>query len=523
MIQRAVRFLHKEPTIWGPISLLFTLAIAVKTAIPFDLLFIAAAGLFLSARWHMRGFCYSLVLLAVGGVAKHAFVVTDHLWQLGIEGSMACAFFIIAVAFEQGASFIESLNSQMQTRKAAVENLEEEISKVQESAQSQQIAFQEKVATLQKELEDLQTEHSSMLILNEVLRKTTARHVVDSETVHAKNFELLRKVDALKAEYETLETQLIRLKNTDEMAIQNRQLMKELNTARYEKEQTHLINETLARLYARESLKAKDADAEAASVAIQLEAARKEVERIAAPLEESLASARTENSLLKFEFERANLESNRAREQLLKLGEIQTERNFLRDRLEAAMEEIVHLQQKPKEVIQDPLVIEQLQCAEEQIESLQQEIALLQQRPKEVVQDPLLVEQLQRAEEKIGDLHKEMAQMQPDSRLSEELAYVQEKVVKLSHIEPLFKQLKKQFEEKTQILHQVRSDLFKSDTELQKLRMEKDALELNPIPKEVEKEVQDLSAQIVALEDENLQLQELISILSDPAPKQKKK
>lgn len=522
MMQRAVRFLHKEPTIWGPISLLFTLAIAVKTTIPFDLLFISAAGLFLSARWHMRGFCYSLVLLTVGAIAKHAFVVTDHLWQLGIEGSMACAFFIIAVAFEQGASFIESLHSQMQTRKAAVENLEDEIAKVQETAQGQQIVFQEKVATLQKELEDLQADHSSILILNEVLRKTTARHSNEAESMNAKNFELLRKVDALKAEYETLESQLIRLKNTDAMAIQNQQLMKELNAARYEKEQTHLINETLARLYARESLKAKDADAEAASMAIQLDAARQEAERVAGPLEESLAAAKNEIVLLKFEFEKANLEANRAREQLLRLAEIQTERNFLRERLESAMEEIALLQQKPKEIVefkQDPLLVEQLQQAEEQIQDLQKQMAHLQQNPP-------FQEQLMRAEEKIGDLQKELDRIKREPNLTEELAFAQERILKLSQIEPLFKQLKKQFEEKNQILHQVRSDLFKSDTELQRLRLEKEAFDLNPVPKEVEKEVQDLSAQILALEEENQQLHELITVLSDSsgaAPKQKKK
>jgi chromosome segregation ATPase len=520
MIQRAVRFLHKEPTIWGPISLLFTLAVAVKTAIPFDLVFIAVSGLFLCSFWHMRGCCYSLVLLAVASIFKHAFVVTDHLWELGVEGSMACAFFIIALAFEQGASFIESLHSQMQTRKAALENLEEEIAKVQETAQGQQISFQEKVATLQKELEDLQVDHSSILILNEVLRKTTARHVTESEAVHVRNFELLRKMDILKAEYEDCETQLIRLKNTDAMAIENRKLLKELNAARYEKEQTHLINETLARLYARESLKAKDADSEAASLTDQLAAARKEAEQIAQPLEENLSAARSEIGMLKYEFEKNSMEANRAREQLLKLGEIQTEKNFLKERLQAAMEEIAHLQQKPRE---------QLQSAEEKIAELQKEIASLQQNPIQVVEfkeDPLLMEKLQVAQQQIEELQNEITLIKQEPKMSEELAFAQEKVMHLSQIEPLFKQLKKQFEEKNQILHQVRSDLFKSDTELQRLRMEKEALELTPMPKEVEREVQDLGAQIMALEEENQQLQELITVLSDSpsaAPKQKKK
>jgi hypothetical protein len=471
MMQRVVRFLQKEPTIWGPISLLFTVSLAVKTAIPFDLLFVAAAGLFLSARLQIRGCCYSLILLALAGIVKHSFFISDHLWYLGVEGSIACAFFITALAFEQGAAWIDSLQSQMETRKAALENVEEELSKVQQSAQEQQIIFQEKVSTLQRELEEVQTEHSSLLILNEVLRKTTARHIKETETISGAFLNLERQIVLLRGENEFAEKELARIKNSEALVIQNSELMKELNQARYDKEQTHLINETLARLHYKEVLKAKDADREAASLQEQLSAAHKEVRRIAEPLETELAAARQRVQTLEAEFEKSSLEANRAREHLLKLGEIQTERNFLKERLQAALEEIALLQQKP--VVREPEVI--------------------------VKTDPQLVEQLK---------------------------FAQEKMVHLSQIEPLFKQLKKQFDEKNQILHETRSVYFKADTELQKLKMEKAALELNPLPKEVQNELESLSEQVSALEEENQELQELISILTDTpsdAAKRKKK
>jgi hypothetical protein len=390
MMQKAIRFLHKEPTIWGPISLLCTLAIGVKSSIPFDLLALAAAGLFLSARLQLRGCCYSLVLLAVIACFKHAFLVSDHLWELGLEASLACAFFVTALSFEQGSTWIESLQSQMQTRVAAIENLEEELAKYRQTGQEQQIAFQEKVATLQKELEEIQADHSSILILNEVLRKTTARHIQENEALNLELGDLKQQKDLLKAEYVQSQKELERLSRTEPFVLQNAELTKELNAARYEKEQTHLINETLARLYARENLKAKEADAEVAQLTDQLRSARVETH---------------------------------------------------------------------------------------------------------------------------------------DPEVKEHLAFAQEKVYQLSQIEPLFKQLKKQFEEKSEILHQVRSELFISDTELQKLKMERGALELNPLPKEVEVELHALSSQICALEEENQELQELISILSDPsdAAKRKKK
>ncbi len=388
MMQRAIRFLQKESTLWGPLSLLCTLALGVKGAIPFDLLFTAAIGLILCACWQLRGCCYSFLLLGVGAVIRHGFFVSDHLWQLGLEGSLACAFLITALAFEQKNILVESLESQIGTGKAALKNLEEELAKTQETSQEQQIIFQEKVAGLQKEFEDLQTEHSSILILNEVLRKTTARHAQESETLSANLLDLQRQMALLKAEYAECQNDLTRLANSDAMATQNRELIKELNAVRYEKEQTHLINETLARLYARENLKAKESEQEVSSLADQLAAAHREVHRITQSREHP-------------------------------------------------------------------------------------------------------------------------------PQIAEQLAFAKEKMMHLSQIEPLFKQLKKQFEEKNQVLHETRSELFKSDTELQKLKIEKMALEFNPIPKEAEEEIHALSAQILALEEENRQMEELISVLTD--------
>lgn len=348
-------------TLWGPVSLLCTLAIGSASL---DLLFMALLGFVLSARLQLRGCSYALIALGLAAIVRHSFFYSDHLWQLGLEGSMACAFFLTALAFEERAHQLASLDAQVQTGKAALEAAEEERASIQLSAQELQIGFQDKAAALQKELEDLQADHSSILILNEVLRKTTARHIQEGEGLAAKVLDLQREKEEWQSAPRPFHADCS-------------ELLKELNAARYEKEQTHLINETLARLYARERFKAKEADQEAASLAEQLAAARK--------------------------------------------------------------------------------------------------------------REPL-----------------------------------EEKKKHLSEIEPMFKQLKKQFEEKNGILHQVRAELFKTDTELQKVKMEKAALELNPIPEEVEEELQGLGHQIAALEEENQHLQELISLLSDPAYRKKK-
>ncbi len=468
MMQRAIQFLQREPAIWGPISLLCTVAIGIKTAIPFDLLFLSASGLILCARWHMRGWSYSLLLLTLVAIIKHSFLVSDHLWQLGVEGSLACAFLIIALASEQGAAWIESLQSQMETRDATVQNLEEELVKTREMTQEQQIAFQEKISLLQKELEEIQSDHSSILILNEVLRKTSARATQENEALHASLLDVRRQKEILKAEFEECRHDIERLSNADSMARQNAELLKELNSARYEREQTHLINETLARLYARESLKAKDSDQEAASLADQLTATRKEVGRLIA---------------LSDQFTTSQKDLERLSNELAEKNAVLQEQGALTEQLHAA-----------RKIAENTALALEIQVRKRA--ELEKELQELMNRPK------------------------------VDPEVVENLAFAQKKMMHLSQIEPLFKQLKKQFDEKTNILHQTRVDLFRTDTELQQLKIERSALDLQPVPKEVENELKILTEEILILEEENRELQEIVTLLTEnpqDAAKRKKK
>lgn len=447
MMQKAIHLVQRDASIWASLFLLCLFAIGAKTGITFDLLFVAISGFYLCARWQIRGCCYALALLCVDAVGRHALFVTDHMFQLGIEGSLACTFFVTALAFEQGSGLVDSLTSQIQSRETALDNLEEDFSKAQQESLTQQVAFQERIALLQKELEELQTEHSSILILNEVLRKTTARHGQENTVLSSKVLDADRHIAQIKSEYEECKKDLARLKDSDKLAIANTELMQELNQARYDKAQTHLINETLARLYLKENLKAKDADSEASALTEQLNFARKESARVQSQMEEI--------ERLKSQIEEMRKETSLLAEQLANVPKEQT----------------AHLVQE----------IDRLQHQAQKAEQMR---ALT----KAVEQDPDLAEQLNAAHEHIS---------------------------RLLQIEPQLRQLRQQFDEKNQVLHQVRSELFQTETELQKLRMEKAALELHPVPKEVEKELEDLTAELMALEEENKELQELITVLND--------
>lgn len=542
VFERAIGFWRKEAeegslsqipfSIFGPICLICTFALSAKVPMPFDLLFLALSGLYLSARWQMRGFVYSLILLALGGGIKHFLLDSGHLWQLGIEGSLAISFFITALSFEESSSFIQSLISQMDASSSVVRNLEEEISAVREQATAQQMALQEKVAVLQKELEELQTDHSSILILNEVLRKTSARHAEEKEALGETSLNQKAQISILQLNLETVEKELKRLSNSESLIVENKQLTKELNAARLEREQTHLINETLARLHAKESLKAKELSEQIHAV---LEEKQKTLQQ--------LGSAQSEVEMFTKRLEQMALERENARVSLMQMADIKTEKNFLQERLKAAEAEIALLKQKS----QDPLLLAQLQDLQNERVQFQEQIAILQQKTDVQMQE--LIEQRtyfqeqildfqQKADARVQELQNERLQFQeqiallhqkaeePKAHLLEEerahfqeqIAYAQERLQTLSQIEPLFNQLKKQFEEKNQILHQTRSEFFKADTELQTLRMEREQnlLQLNPVPKDLLEELANSEEEIERLEEENKELLELVTLLNTP-------
>lgn len=506
-------------SILGPVSLLCTFALSAKSSIPLDLLFLALTGLFLTARWQKKGCVYALVLLAAGSAIRHCFLSSNHLWNLGLEASLGCAFVVTSLAFDHGIAFIQSLTAEIEAGAGTVKNLEEELAKSQEESALLQEALQEKTAAVQKELEELEAEHSSILILNEVLRKTAARQSEEKDSLAEITMDQERRLALLGQEAASLEKELARLRASDALAIENRSLQKELNAARIEKEQTHLINETLARLHAKENLKLRDAQEEI--VRVQEEARQ---------IREEASFAKSEVEMLTAHMERVASEREQVRMALEEAKEVQLERNFLKERLEAAEREVAVLREtQPQE--KDLRLIAQLEAEKASLlqrigiaERLEAEKAALLQRVSALEAE--LAEKVRKAAslEALEQLQRETVKAEAEkAHLKEQIGFLQEKMQTLAQIEPLFKQLKNQFDEKNKVLHQTRSELFKADTALQALQIEKEQSALL-IPDEVSQ----LDEEITRLEEENQELQDLVSVLSgqqiDPdAAKRKKK
>ena len=277
-------------TIWQVLGSLFvvaTLSLAGKSPL---LLSAGLIGLYLAARSKKT---HALLAVAVLSLMQQMLLTESHLWFLGLETSLGCALFITALGFEGCARFVSALITQADAHVASIQNLEEELALERESAQSGQIQSQENISQIQKELEEIQSELSSLNILNEVLRKTAVRHTEEKNGLEEISLNQQRRMAALQADLIAVERELERLSHPESLAEQNRTLLNEINAARLQREQTQLINETLVRLHAKESLKAK----ETAGLQRMLDQVMQEKETLRSSVEK-LETVQTANQLL---------------------------------------------------------------------------------------------------------------------------------------------------------------------------------------------------------------------------------
>lgn len=388
----------------GPVSLLATLSLALQGGANYDLAVAAAAGLFLSFSLRMRGFFYSLALLTLGAIPKHLLFLDSHLWQMGVEVSLSIGYAICALSSELFHARESSLEARLESQGRAIGNFEEEASRSRQEALQEKIALQSRLAELQKELDEAEAEMASLRILNDVVRKSSLKKEEDTAKIAEKE----RRIAELLGEIE----QLMESRPTDASLLkeENERLLQELNAARVEREQTCLINETLARMHAAADRKAREQT--------------RETERLQEQME-------------------ALLQSQSEREALL---------HEARMKMTAAVE------------------IERREWSEQ-----------LSERDRTIT-------------------------------------LFQERIRALSETQALYFQLKKQFDEKNEVLHQTRQELFRAETALQAAQIDQkwEEVEFPLFESMLASEVALLEDEKRLLEGENRELSEIIGILSEP-------
>ena len=207
MIAKNERYLSQ---IMGPLFLSLSLALAARGEGALDLCFTGCLGLFICARWQMKGCWYALALLAVVGMMGHLFFQTHHVWRLGLEASVLCSLFITAFSYETDALFFSSVQSQLETKELAIGHIEEAMAQERAQGAEQLIALSNKFEMLQKDFEEIQTEKAALDILNDVLRKNNAAHYLEKKAIEERLISEKEKGVQFLLECETLHKALDR-------------------------------------------------------------------------------------------------------------------------------------------------------------------------------------------------------------------------------------------------------------------------------------------------------------------------
>ncbi len=243
----------------GPTFLLLSLFLASSYLPSYhEFWFIVLAGLFLLWKFPRIGLIGALSLLVLASLWKHR-SLTGHSWQIGLESSLALGLIITGSSLKRWGSYVGSLQERLIGQEKNYASLALKAKEREECLEKEREDLQTAVAKLQGEQVKMGTAHSSLSELVLVLQGTLDELGLEKETllkeIREKSYALLR----VKEEFEIQQVEKASLKDEESLKKKNDALQEELNQTRVDKYQANLINENLALLLSKETVKLRDA------------------------------------------------------------------------------------------------------------------------------------------------------------------------------------------------------------------------------------------------------------------------
>ncbi len=496
-----------DDSVWISVGLVFlfcTICLAFQRPGNLDLALLAPLGFVCCLKGRLRGFIYASALLGLTAVCKHLLFLDAHLWQLGLETSVELGFCVISLSAGMRQVRDEQAKCMAKSQEQTIRNLEEEIAKAAQEVQGEKLALQTRLNALQKDLDEVSSECFSLQILNEVLRKSAAEGVKEREAI-AKEIESKdERISELLSEIR----HWARLPRQADLIAENEKFAKELS----EKAQ-----EIFQSAEARKALEEECAQGREANIRLQ----------------EQLKALGAELALNQAEFTKLAANADALRQERASLTqqkldlerELDAVRQSLQERSAALAIEKEKAEQSCEEFERiNRMLVQEKKDLEEKALSLEGRLTA------SIEQIGRLQDSLKSAEEKAGSKSNAsaalLAQMADKEKKIEEL---QERLRALAQSQAMYFELRKQFEEKGGVLHQTRSELFRAETSLQALQLDRQrkAQEVPALEQILAEELSRLAEEHADLEAENEHLFELIGVLSSsaekPAPKPRKK
>lgn len=398
----------------GPLFLIISLFLTGFSAHPSIIWTAAIIGLVLIWKLPRIGLISSLLFLLAVSLFSHL-KTHHHLWQAGLEITIAIGLVITHFSFSLFHHLVESLERRGEENEKELLALQEKNKLDLDLFQKEKDSFVSQQTQFEKDQIELEQKLSMAFAFTDTLQTTLEA----SKQIDLEYHDLTCSYALLKEEKEALKDAELLKKN-------NLELLQKLNQIRVEKFQVHLINEALARFLSKESVKNKEAIDQAKLKEEELHKVQEDLKGYQKELllaESKLNELTSHNSLLQEEL---------SKEKQISHTQYLSETNSLKKEVQALLEKI------------------------------EEKNLLLQSNDKGLV----------------------------EARKAEH-----------SYLE-----LRKQFEEKSQLLHQTRGELFIMETQVLALRKEQEEALL-------ESSDQSLIATLVQLQKENEQLDEEVQEL----------
>lgn len=500
--------------LFGPIFLFLSLSLANGQNFPnYDLWLVIPLGIFFLWKYPGRGLVLSLALLAIASLVKHIFL-TAHLWQLGLEGSIAIGLFITAFSLKESSAFIVGFEGKISEQKKALEELDNKLLEQEQAYQKEKDELHGIILQTQGELKSLQQKNASLENLSEAARNLCSSNTGEKDALIHDLLQKNKELRVLKLNYDALQEEQLKLKDSAALRQTNLELLNKLNQARVEKYQTHLINQTLARLLSKEAKKVQEAlgschvkEMEQNAIGQNLKNAEQEIKSLCLRLEKASHDLEAVRGDLNGKNEKVkSLQDALSNHEKLRI-EGAKEQKTLVETLSRAELSIKDLQKRHEEELNTLKSL--LQTKEERIKHLTSEIITLSTSHS-----------TQHLAE-LGALKKEVGLLQ--EKLADKamlLKKQEESMQEARRIESCYLQLRKQFEEKSETLHATRVELFNVETELLALQREKEnrAFEDDEALAELTDSLGDLEEEKLKLEKEREELLTLVTQLSHFIP-----
>ncbi|NGX52440.1 MAG: hypothetical protein KR126chlam5_00738 [Candidatus Anoxychlamydiales bacterium] len=476
----------------GPFFLLLTIALA-----SFELCIITAASLFLCYRFRFKGLYISLALLIFYSFYVQVNLETFHLWNLGLELSIALGLITTAFGLDEIKTFIVKGSS---TLDKDVINLKNELFERQKIFENTERNLQDNLSILNVDLDKKDQKINFFFKENETI-KSELKESIQKKDYLLNELDLkVKEIDDLKIIQDELYEKLSYLKDEEFLQENNQNFQKELSELKLHlQNQKEEKDKILIQLNEKiQKIKILENSLESSNNNIQ------EVESL------NLKINQKDNFIKELELNLKGFAKNIEDIDVLnqKLDEKETFIQELQNNTHNSNKSNEDIQHIKDSLNQKETFIKTLQLKLQNTEKSIHEIDVLNEK---VLKQESLIEKLkqQRAEK---DSKKASFENITDEKLLKEY---ENKLKEFKKLDSLYSQLKDQFQDKQLVLHNTRQELFSVNEKLTAVQREKndDFKDLSENEKALLKDLDLIASELKVYKEENLNLQNLLGEL----------